>query len=426
MKALAHLKKLSSVKSNSGVKFLTPAAFPGNHCPLHTALALSSDIKGMSTLVVGTAECGTYSRNVIYKSKHKDSALHYMYILDAHEVVFGCKKGLVEAIRRMDKEGAKALMIILTCVPEVIGEDVEGIIHEIQPDVTARLSFVQMGHFKCNSHPSGFWKTLVSFEGLMENAKARPDVINILGRSPDEEHIPMPALLKALEEIGFTLRMLAPKSAIEDFIKAPDARLSLVLSPYMNPLAETMAKKRGVPYISLHETYETGAVDALYASIEAALGITFGDAFTPQREKALSLEKKAADTLRDLTYVTIQRNTLPPLPLALYLHALGMTPLLLHVEEFYPDDQKWAAKLIEKGINPPICHMVNDKADVEVLEALAPALCFGELFEGRRIIPCVSYMYEMYGQAGYERTALLVERMLTAIQNPHAGDQRRD
>ncbi|MDR1405398.1 MAG: hypothetical protein LBJ20_07540 [Candidatus Methanoplasma sp.] len=71
MNELGHLKRLSSVKTNSCVKFLTPAAFPGNHCPLHRALALCANVRGISTLVVGTPECGIYSRNIIEMSRQK-------------------------------------------------------------------------------------------------------------------------------------------------------------------------------------------------------------------------------------------------------------------------------------------------------------------------------------------------------------------
>lgn len=171
MEELKHLKHLSSVKTNAGVKFLTPAAFPGNHCPMHTALALSSRVKGMSTLVVGTPECGTYSRNIVSGIKSEEGELHWTYILDSNEVVFGCRRGLIRTIKEMDKSGAKAIMIILTCVPEIIGEDIEGIVHEMQPEVSAQLTFVLMAHFKCNSYPSGYWKTLVAFGNLMKKGK---------------------------------------------------------------------------------------------------------------------------------------------------------------------------------------------------------------------------------------------------------------
>lgn len=417
MDELKHLRRLSAVKSNAGVKFLTPAAFPGNHCPLHTALALCANIRGMSTLVIGTAECGTYSRNVIAKSKHADGALHWMYVLDAHEVVFGCRKGVMEAVREMDKAGAEAIMLIATCVPEVIGEDMDGILHELRPQLSARLNTVQMGHFKCNSYPSGYWKTLAALAGMMEPAVAKPNVVNVLGRDPTEEHIPMPALLSALEQRGFRLRLLAPNADIADFAKAPDARLNLVLSPYMNPLAEQMRREFHIPCISLHEIYEVSAVDRLYTSVAEALDIAWGDAFDEQRKQALLLEEQARETLEGIRYVATHRNALAPLPLALYLDALGLEPLLLHIEEFYPDDRKWAKALTEKGLNPLICHMVNDHADAQVLAHLAPALSFGEIPGGAGEIPCVPFLYELYGQIGYERTSALLSRILRVMES---------
>lgn len=412
MNELAHLKRLSAVRTNAGIKFLTPAAFPGNHCPLHTALALSSNIKGMSTLVVGTAECGTYSRNVIYRSKHQNSGLHWMYVLDADEVVFGCRRGLVKAIRSMDEAGAKAIMLIFTCVPEVIGEDAEGIVHELQPEIGARLSYVQIGHFKCNSYPSGFFKTLEAFGRLMEPSAPDPFIINILGRSPEEEHIPMPLLLQELAEKGFTLRMLAPKSDMQDFIAAPGARLNLVLSPYMNPLANLMEKEFGVPYVSLHDIYSVLQIDTCLNDLERELSICWNGAFAEERKEALALEARMMNSFRNISYITTPGNSLMPLPLALYLTEFHMKPLLLHMEEFYPDDRQHAKKLFAKNEDPLLCHMVNDKADAAVIEHLAPDLAFGEIPAGTGAVPSVSHLYELYGQAGYERTVLLLKRML--------------
>lgn len=423
---MTHLKRLAAVKTNAGVKFLTPAAFPGSHCPLHTALSLVSNIRGISTLVVGTSECGTYSRTVIDRSKNKDRELHWMYVLDANEVVFGCRKGLIGAIKEMDQAGAKVVMLILTCVPEVIGEDIEGIIHEVQPQIKAQLSFVKMGHFKCNSYPSGNWKTLVAFGDLMKKAKVRPDVINILGRRQGENHIPMPKLLTALEKRGFHLRYHAPESDIEDFIAAPDARLNLVLSPYMNPLAETMLQRYQVPFISLHETYDVLEIDLLYESVAQSLRIVWNGEFEKERQKALSLQNQVKDVFLGVRYIVTNHNALMALPLVLYLNRFKMEPLLLHLEEFYPDDRKLAKALVEKGQNPLICHMVNEKADAIVLRRLCPDFSFGELPDGIDQIPCVPHLYELYGQIGYERTALLLSRMLYAWENTELQKTPRD
>lgn len=417
MDELKHLKRLSAVKTNGGVKFLTPAAFPGNHCPMHTALAISSNIRGMSTLVVGTPECGNYSRNIIEKNRPDEGTLHWMYVLDSNEVVFGCRKGLIQAVKEMDAAGARAIMLILTCVPEVIGEDMEGIVHEVQPQTDARLSYVQVAHFKCNSFPFGFWKTLETFGDMMQPCKKRPDVINVLGRSAEEDHIPMPELLTILMDNGFILRYLAPKSDVEDFMTAPEAALNLVLSPYMNPLAELMQLRFGVPFVSLHEVYEVSQIDAVYKDIAQAMQIDLKHPLKTQRERAAALQSKAKEAVKGLSYVMTHRNTLMPLPLALYLEELNMEPLLLHMEEFYPDDKKWAKILLEKGQNPLVCHMVNEVADAPVLERLCPNISFGEIPGGNGEIPCVPCMNDFYGQIGYERTSNMLKRLLDTLES---------
>ena len=413
---LKHLKRLSAVKSNAGIKFLTPAAFPGNHCPMHTALALSSNIKGMSTLLIGTAECGNYSRSIIEKNKPEDHTLHWMYVLDSNEVVFGCRKGVMQAVKEMEAAGARAIMLISTCVPEVIGEDMEGIIRELQPETKARLNYVQMPHFKCNSYPSGFYKTLESFGEMMEPSKKRPDVVNILGRSKEEDHIPMPELLQALEARNMTLRYLAPKSDITDFVSAPDGALNLVLSPYMNPLAKRMEKRFGVPFVSVHEVYDVDGIDHLYHDIAAKLGIQWGDGFLKSRKAAAHSEAEAKEIVKGLRFVTTHRNTLMTLPLAHYLLKLGMEPLLLHMEEFYPDDKRLSKLLLEQGQDPYLCHMVNEPSDARMLEELSPDVSFGEIPGGNGMIPFVPHLDELYGQAGYERTELLLKRLINALK----------
>ncbi|WP_315122032.1 nitrogenase component 1 [uncultured Clostridium sp.] len=426
MDELKHLKPLSSVKTNAGVKFLTPAAFPGNHCPMHTALALSSKVKGMSTLVVGTPECGIYSRNVVSHVKSQEGELHWTYILDSKEVVFGCRKGLIEAIREMDKSGAKAIMIILTCVPEIIGEDIEGIVHELQPQVSALLTFVLMAHFKCNSYPSGYWKTLLAFETLMKRGKTSTDTINILGRSPREEHIPMPELLTALEKRGFYIRMLAPKSDVEDFIVSPNAALNLVISPFMNPLAEMMWDKFQVPFISLHEIYDVFEIDNLYEAIEKSLKIKFSHEFDESRKKAIELEKQVEDVFKGKNYILTHIGATMPLPLVLYLSKFEMNPMLLHMDEFYPDDKKWAKAIKNKDYNPMVCHMVNDNADISLLERLNAEFSLGKLLKKSASIPCLPYLEDLYGQMGYERTVVLLSRMLKAYEKVNMQEIRRN
>lgn len=415
---LSHLKRLSAVKSNVGVKFLTPAAFPGSHCPLHPALALAGNIKGLSSLVIGTPECVTYSHIVLQNIQVRQGEQHWTYVLDAGEVVFGCRKGLVDALQKMDQSGAKAILLIATCVPELTGEDLEGIVREVQPKLSARLIPVMMGHFKCNSFPSGSWKTLQAIGNLMESRMLRPQIINVMGRSPDEKRIPVPPILRALQQQGFFLRCLAPGSSLEEFLAAPDAALNLVLSPFADLLATAMEQSFGIPAFRLHTVYAAAEIDALYADIAKKLGIQWGNEFNSERQETLSLQEQARKQLPGCRYICAPIGPVRTMPLAVFLATMGMEPILLHLEEFWPDDKHWAEALHALGYDPLVCHMVNSGADAPLLESLAPDLCLGDLTGAQIRLPWVPYLSDLYGTSGYERTNSLLRKLLHKLEQP--------
>ncbi len=407
MNDIRHLTCLSAVKAMNGIRQLTPAAFPGNHCPMHTALSLGSRIKGVSTLVIGTAECGYYSRNVPLTSPYPDQGLHWTYVLDSKEVVFGFRDGLIQAVREMDEAGAKVILLLATCVPELVGEDIESICFEIQPFTKARLLHIPLGNFKCGSYQPGYWKTLLAMGMLMERVMEKSKTVNVLGRSRSEDHIPTPQLIEKLEQKGIFLRFLAPDACLEDFTAAGDAQLNLVLSPFMDPLAQWMSKEHGIPFFSLHDVYDIFEIETMYSSIEQMLEIELG--FEEQLAQGKSAQSQAAKQVAGLHYIGTQVGGIQPLPLAAYLSSLEMTPIMIHMEEFYPSDKLWRDRLLHLDKNPIICMMVNEQADKVVIDSLCPDLIIG----GWGAIPIL----DLYGQVGCERTIALLERITKALPN---------
>lgn len=411
MKELQHLKKLSGVKSNTGIKFLSPAVSPGCHCPMRMAALTAKDIGGLSSLLVGMPECTTHVRLFNPKSEGKHGELHWLYVLDQHEVVFGCRAGVMDALRKMDKAGAKAILLIATCIPELIGEDIEGMIQEIQPELSASVTHVMLGQFKNFSYPPGYWKTMEALGSLMKEQQTNPLQINVLGRSPREKHIPLPPLFAEMERKGLSLRYLAPGASLEDFQSARDAAMNLVVSPYTQPLAVRMEREFGVPFVSLHTCFSVESIDRAYEEIAEQFGFTWKDEFDEEREKALSLERKAADELKGLRYIASLRAGMP-LVLADYLAGFGMEPLLLHMDEFYPEDKGHAKALLALGHTPYICRMVNLPAEYPILEKLAPDICFGQLPPGNKTIPNMENMHHLYGKIGYGLTIEFLEQTL--------------
>jgi nitrogenase molybdenum-iron protein alpha/beta subunit len=395
---------------------------------MHTALVTARSIRGLSSLVVGMPECATYSRFVIPGPEGKQGELHWMYVLDADEVIFGCRAGLVEALRKTAAAGARYLMIIATCVPELIGEDMDGILREAG-EIPARLAFVFMGHFTCNSYPQGYWKTFAALGSFMEAKKREARRVNVLGPGPGEKQA-MPGLLCLLERQGFRLRFLGQGSSLEDFLEAPDAVLNLVLSPLTGPLALTMEDRFGIPWVGLHDVYGIAAIDRAYDAIAEKLESAWGDAFREERQKACAWQERLAGRLKGLGAVFAPMGTLMPLPLAVYLAGLGLRPLLLHIEEFYPADTGYAQELQALGFDPPVCHMANYRRDMALVEGMSPALCLGQLpglpprqAPGKGKIPSVPGIQTLSAQFGYERICRLGEMVLKVPPPARRPDQ---
>lgn len=407
-KMFDHLKKLSAVKSGNGIKFLSPAVFPGNHCPMRIASVIVEDIKGLSSLLVGTPECATHSRLFSPLPEGRHGELHWLYVIDSNEVVFGCREGIMDALRKMDRAGAEAILIIGTCIPELIGEDMEGLIHEIQPELKARVAFVMLGQFKNVSYPPGSWKTMEAMASLMDSAGRDGMRINILGRSPVEEHIPRPALLDHLESAELKLRYLAPGASLDDFRQAPDASQNIVLSPFAQPLAVRMEKDFGTPFIALHDKYDPAEIEKAYADIAVAAGFSWNGEFDAEKLEAENLQAKAAERLKGMSFVFSQRIDMP-VPLAGYFTGLGMEPLLLHLEEYYPADSVHVKKIKDAGHDPLVCRITHIAEDEKLIRELKPDVCFG--YFQKTDMQCVSDMYDFYGQTGYGRTVNIFKRI---------------
>lgn len=422
MTGIKHLKCLSAVKSMKAIQPLTPAAFPGNHCPMHTALSLGTRIKGVSTLVIGTSECGYYSRNIPVASPYADDGLHWTYILDSKEVVFGFRDGIIDSIRAMNAAGAKIILLLATCVPELIGEDIESICYEIQPQIKARLLHIPLGNFKCGSYQPGYWKTLKKLGMVTEKADIKTETVNILGRSALEEHIPMPEIISVLKQQKVPLRFLSPDSSLEDFVSAGDARMSISLSPFMNPFAEYLTKEHTVPFISLHDAYSIKEINEAYTMLENHLELKIVGYMRDLKKEADVLQKKAAVKLNDTNYIMANTGALQPLPLSVYFSELGMSTIMIHMEEYYPSDVQWSESLLVKDKNPIICLMLNEHADKTIIKSLCPDVVIGDWGGRSEEKPPTVQIMDFYGQVGYERTISLLNRITNILSAPKEGE----
>ena len=426
---LKHLKRLSAIRSGKNIKFLTAAVASGGYCPMRVACNIIEDTGGLSYLLVGMPECAIHSRRTNSMPEGPNGELRWLYPLDANEVIFGCRDGLVDALREMDKEAPKAIMIVATCVTDLIGEDLDGLIEELQPELSARLSYVALGQFRNFSSAIGTWKTAEALGALMLPKPTNANVANALFLEPWRnigEKVEFPLVVDALEKQGVEIRRVAAGASLEDYNHAPDAALNIVTCAFTQPLAAKMEASFGVPYAPLHSAFSVETIDEVYASIADTFGISWGGAVDEQRDEAAALEERARKELGGLKYAILPDVDMP-VAVTLYLAGFGMEPLLINVSDLHPEDIGYAKQLKALGIDPPVCRMMNLDVDVEIVRALAPDISFGRMpnnYPSTQEFRVAEEMTDFQGMAGYERTIGILSRIFTVLETGTSRKRR--
>ena len=416
MNRLAHLNRLSQINSSKSIHFLTPIAQPGSHCPMHTAISLSAGIKGLSSIVIGSRECAYYSRNVPQVAEFVNGH-HWSYVMDSDEVVFGCKDGLTDAIKQIDAAGAEAVALISTCVPEIIGDDIEGIIKEVQKQVKAKLLFMKVPQFDCNGSTTGGLYFYEAMLALMEKHDKPARAVNLLGFDPAEwRRSYEPKLLSLLKQNNIDLRYyFSSEASVTDYSKASEASFNIVFSIHNIGLARRMKEAFGIPYFIFQDIYSVNELDKALKMLEDTFNIELQSHFAAERAEAADLEKSTAVLVQGKSFImtTPYRDTLP---MAAYLCGLGMKPLLINADEYCPHNKRWTEQILAGGHDPYLCHMVNEPADAEVLNTVDFDICIGKFkyIEGGR--PCLQDMSGLLLKYDYSRTSALLA-MLTGGLN---------
>ncbi|MTV48269.1 nitrogenase [Heliobacillus mobilis] len=129
----------------------------GSICLMLPALAILNSIPDSVVLVHGANGCGScsHSQNANTRSgslqrtgKGKD-AIWLSTGLNETDVIGGGEVKLAPAIREADlRYKPKTIFVVSTCVPGIIGDDIDGVVAEVQPDVEARIVPVHCQGFK--------------------------------------------------------------------------------------------------------------------------------------------------------------------------------------------------------------------------------------------------------------------------------------
>lgn len=266
-----------SKKSKKGCLYATKRTFAQSQgCQLTLSLAILNTIRDSVIVVHSPIGCGAslvaqagVSKNFQRLRDAKAVGLRWINTnLDENDVINGGESKLRDSVLYADREFRPSAIIVMnSCVPALIGDDIDGILEELQKQVAAKIVPIHCEGFKTRIQATaydavyhGILRNLVGTEEKEE--EALPDelellkeryrisrTVNVLNVSSmsiiDEQELVR--LLKALE---LNVRILPCYAHPDDFADSYEAALNVsICATHDDYFVEHIKSKYNVPFI---------------------------------------------------------------------------------------------------------------------------------------------------------------------------------
>lgn len=333
------------------IEELSYAINPGSHCDLFGAIMVAAGIENLKILVVGTEECTFYSKNFIfeYGKKQKDDSLLMLSLTDK-EIVLGIEEVVVKTIDEIvDAYSPEVILIVTTCIVELMGEDIEGIIKSIETRYRTKILLMRTEHFKCDNYIKGMAKTINILGELIENSNLenKSKSFNILGmRYKGGEKSKISLLLK---EKGVNINSIVPYSlkSLIDIKSLSNVKLNIVVDFTGLELAEYMERKFSIPYVSLLRIGRLEELKEEYLKIENILEINIKNNIEEALDKILYLRNKIQEKNINNKTAIIAPISVSAVEIGILLEQIGIIPEIMIVKDIYNFEEEDAKYLSE-------------------------------------------------------------------------------
>ena len=378
---LGRLNRLSKVQTIKDIPQLTTALFPGTHCPLMGAAMIAGGIKDCLLVIVGTDECSYYTKSLTLSDRYGGiNGRCVSVVLDSHDVTFGSAESMHKAFKEIVAEyQPKCVMLVTTCVIEVIGDDYDAIAEELTKQYGIPVMTVHTEHFKCEDHFPGFERAITVCQSIMQPQKCDGSV-NVLGqRFGDFADTELYALLtKSGVKIGVQL----PSGCTSDDIRyAPAAKVNIVVNDIALPLAQAMQEQYGIPYVYFNRFAAPEKILQAYQHLFDYLELPLPAEVGAKFDECRVLEQETMPVVQGVPYI-FGNTQYDCFELNSYLCRLGMVPQLIQSnklrEENFADIESILAT-----IDPYVCKAANIAPLQYVYDVLHPWIYMGHEFGER-------------------------------------------
>lgn len=239
----------------------------GSICQLLPGTSILSTIPDSVIIIHGSLGCGgamhsqsaaIRGRQMLKGNVNPPGALWLTTDLDELDVVNGGEEKLEQAIIEADRRYRPAsIIVVATCVPGIIGDDIDGVAERLQDQVSAVILPIHCEGFKTKSMATAYDAIYHSFsrklldvpkENRVEDSKV-VNLLNVSSMNPEDER----ELTRLLNALGLKVNIYPCFTHPENMKYSTQANLSISTCPtHDDYFLKHLQEKYGIPYVLQH------------------------------------------------------------------------------------------------------------------------------------------------------------------------------
>lgn len=271
---------------------------PMESCCLFGAYRACAGISDAVLLLHSVIGC-SWGTMTYHMTNHMNEIHQTSSVVYDEDVVNGGEKILRRALLNIEElyPSAKVIVVISGCVPNIIGDDIQGIISSLP--LTKPVVVLNSPGFS-GGDGEGFEHALLTLGQQMKKQSRLPYSVNLLGFAVDD--------VKAKADIAAICSLLDKKVKVntvvgcdcyDNLLQAPKATLNVVFQRGIK-LAEYMEEIFNIPYVIVDYPYGIAGCIAFLQQLELAMAIDFSAEITALSEGIQPILKQATHYLQTL------------------------------------------------------------------------------------------------------------------------------
>lgn len=308
-----------------------------------------TQVPELRLLFICPSACGRHSALGAVNQNIKDRVSYYY--LDENEIAKGYDAEIKEACKELLEEvleKPKVLMIIVSCLDDLIGTDVDKVMEELNQEIPS-VTFIcgHMNPITMDTPSPPLITNLKLIYSLLGERKDGDRGINLIGPfvKPREES----ELYKFFEMTGCgPLRHITDFNDYEGYQTMAKSMMNLALSPIALPIVKELEEKNRQPFIELFTSYDLEDIDAKYEKLKAHFNLREDIAFLREkRAKALSKIEEVKELCGDREVYIAQGGVFRPFQLGAALKKYGFHVKAIIAQKLLPIEKPYMEELAE-------------------------------------------------------------------------------